>query len=99
MTNSAVTLVPPVGIAAISSLVPYLTRPDLFFSWTVPPGFRSTDAGRRVIIKYLAAGWLGTLAVLALASLWRSMLSQSASDVMGGVILVWALAFFAGRKL
>src|SRR3954468_18429441 len=90
----AVGLLITVGI--LSSLVPYLTRPDLFFAWTVPAGFRHTSPGKRIIARYLVFGWLGTAAVLLLLMPIPVSMQSAASQ---GVIVAWLGAFFVGRNL
>ncbi len=40
------------GMGAMSLLMPWYTRPDLFFGVTVPPEFRRTPPARRIALAY-----------------------------------------------
>jgi uncharacterized membrane protein len=53
------------AMAAIGLLMPWFTRPDLFFGVTVSPDFRRTDSARRLIRLYRAAVCLIAAAALA----------------------------------
>lgn len=62
------------AVAALTLLfcfIPELTRPGIFFSVTVDPAFRKSDAGRRILAGYrravTAGGALGIALVLLLA--------------------------------
>jgi hypothetical protein len=50
--------------AVIGHVLPGVTRPDVFFGVTVDPAFRETDQARRILRRYRAMVWAGTLAAL-----------------------------------
>jgi hypothetical protein len=52
-------------MGALFSIVPGLTRPDLFFAVTVSPDFRQTAAARRILQRFWMLVWTSTLAAVA----------------------------------
>jgi uncharacterized membrane protein len=58
-----------IALVALSShLAPYLTRREIFFGVTVPPGFRDGPVGRSVSRRYAAEVWLLALVATALVA-------------------------------
>ena len=53
------------GAALLFHWLPLWRRQNLWFSVTVPPGFRSTPAGRAALARYRAVVWLVSAAALA----------------------------------
>lgn len=51
-------------MGALFSVVPGLTRPDLFFAVTVAPDFRQTDDARRILRRFWMIVWTSTLAAI-----------------------------------
>jgi uncharacterized membrane protein len=82
-----------IALAAVSSALPFLTRPELFFAVMVDGGFRRTETARNIIRQYRLIGWGGTVFV-ALLSL--RFLSPHAALLVTSA--VWALAFFIVRS-
>ena len=63
----AITLTLGVLIAALHWFLPALTRPDLYFAVTVPPGLRHSAAGMAILRRY--RGELVAVSLLALVAL------------------------------
>jgi len=53
-------------MSALFSLVPGLTRPDLFFAVTVAPEFRQTADARRILRRFGIIVWGSTLAAITI---------------------------------
>lgn len=81
-------------VAALCHAQALLTRPELFFAVTVTSEFRQSDAGRRILLRYAALGWLGTCAVFAL--LLGDFTKGHVAVLLA--ICVWLAAFLAARK-
>jgi len=54
-------------IALLLHFMPTWTRPDIVFSVTVDPTFRTTETGRRIVQRYRIWLWIHTAAALAIA--------------------------------
>jgi uncharacterized membrane protein len=52
-------------ISALFSIIPGLTRPDLFFAVTVPLQFRQTADAKRILRRFRIIVWSSTLAAIA----------------------------------
>jgi len=52
-------------VAGLLHIIPNLTRPDLFFAVTVPPGFRLSNDGRRILMRYRGIVWGSILIAIA----------------------------------
>lgn len=52
-------------MSALFSIIPGLTRPDLFFAVTVAPDFRQTTGARRILRRFWMMVWTATLAGIA----------------------------------
>jgi uncharacterized membrane protein len=88
MTHVLLTLV----IALLFHLLPRLTRPEIFFSVTVAPGFPRSSEGRRIVGRYRLQMWLGVLPAIAVLVIGREQpLAVAASQV---TLLVAALLAF-----
>lgn len=48
-------------VAGLFHMIPQWTRPDIYFSVTVPPAFRTTPEARRILRSYRIRVWLATL--------------------------------------
>src|SRR5580658_5801306 len=60
-------------MSALFSIVPGLTRPDLFFAVTVAPEFRQTADARRILRRFGIVVWSSTLAAISIE--WASGLT------------------------
>ncbi len=84
-------------LAVASSVLPGLTRPDLFFAVTVPTGFGRGAVGRAIAGRYRGWGWAGTaLLALGVVGLGEGAAAFVAATVGGAA--VWAGAFVAARR-
>src|SRR5580704_2578952 len=54
-------------MGALFSIIPGLTRPDLFFAVTVAPDFRQTAGAGRILRRFWMMVWMSTLAAIAVA--------------------------------
>lgn len=100
------TLVIVLGIGAVGVLnagvfwfLPRLTRRDLYFAVTVPPGFRDDPQGRAILRRYRAE--LILLCALGAAALVGGVSWLGAGFVPGGYFLQLAaalLAFYRARR-
>jgi hypothetical protein len=54
-------------VSVVLHILPSLTRPDVFFAVTVPPGFRATADARRILARYRAILWSSTAIAIGLA--------------------------------
>jgi uncharacterized membrane protein len=98
MTILTLSLINVAIAAALSSIVPAFTRPDLLFAVTVPAGFRRSDAGRKIVRKYLVYGWAGTALVTLLVIACGSR--EAALHIgVTGTLLVWFASFYLARRL
>src|ERR1700760_4345811 len=70
MKLEALFLIAPVVVAAIVfQFVPLITRPGIFFSATVDPGFPESANGRRVLRSYRVQAALWAIAACILVTL------------------------------
>lgn len=53
-------------MGTLFSIIPGLTRPDLFFAVTVAPDFRQTDDARRILRRFWMIVWTSTLAAIGM---------------------------------
>jgi uncharacterized membrane protein len=67
-------------------LLPRLTRPDLYFAITVPPDFRDSVEGARILRRYRREVWIHSLIALALVLL---SLGVKPSEVLSVAGLFW----------
>jgi len=90
-------------IAGVFAALPLMWRRDLFFAWTVGPDFRKTEAGRRILRRYLlrvtVAGVAGVGAAVALG-LGVAGASQGGplSGVMAAMVLLNLASYMAARR-
>lgn len=84
------------AMSAVFSLVPRLTRPDLFFAVTVAPDFRRTADARRILSRFHAIVWGCTLLAIALETLARLPL---VAMLLQGAGLIWGLVEAHARAL
>jgi uncharacterized membrane protein len=80
-------------VAALCHAQAVLTRPELYFAVTVNAEFRRTATARRILARYAAIGWTGTLTMLAL--LVGGAMGAQLSIFL--TVSVWLAAFFAAR--
>ncbi len=101
-----ITMVIVLSIGAVGVLnavlfwfLPGLTRPDLYFAVTVPPGFRDDPRGRTILRRYRVE--LILLCALAVAALVGGVFWLGVGFVPGGYFLQLAaslLAFYRARQ-
>lgn len=94
----AIVLIVPVLllVAGLLHMVPEFTRPDLFFAVTVPPEFRFSSDGRRILVRYRGIVWGSTL--IAIAAVLATGLPLAAVLIPGAGIL-WAFVSSHKRTL
>lgn len=83
-------------IAALSSIAPRYTRPDVFFAVTVHTTFRNSAEGRRILSSYLVLGWIAT-AVLAMATATAGN-EFAPRFAVAGPLVIWLAAFLDARR-
>jgi uncharacterized membrane protein len=79
--------------------IPEWTRPDIFFSVTVPPEFRATPEARQILKSYRVRVWLAVL--VSFAAIFAGTLpSLLFVAIVGEILLVTGslAAFLAARK-
>jgi uncharacterized membrane protein len=94
MTPSTFTLFNLVLFAAVSSALPHLTRPELFFAVTVTREFRRSATAARIVRQYNIFGWSGTLLTMIL--LLTGVVSHWTALVPA--YLAWVAAYLLARK-
>lgn len=91
-----------VFLEVIAYAMPRLTRPDLYFAVTVPPGFRDSTEGRGILRRYRVGVVIyGIIAIaVALAGFWISRTPDRALVVAGLVLqpLGGFLAYYGARR-
>jgi uncharacterized membrane protein len=97
MTMVSFSLLHLLLIAVASSVLPGLTRPDLFFAVTVAPGFGRGAVGRAIVQRYRGWGWAGT-ALLALGVVGLGDRAAAFVAATAGGVVVWAGAFVVARR-
>lgn len=93
------TAVVAVLVAISFHKIPNWTRPDIFFSVTVPPQFRATPEARSILRSYRIQVWLATLVSFALIFLGAE-LSRIYFLFAGEILLIAGsfAAFLAARR-
>jgi uncharacterized membrane protein len=81
-------------------LLPRLTRPDLYFAITVPPDFRDSEEGARILRLYRGEVWIHSLIALLLVLL---SLRVGRVEVLPVVGVFWQIigcfiAYLRGRR-
>lgn len=104
MNGTTAPLVPLAVIAflfalllAIGYVMPRLTRPDIYFAVTVPPGFRDSADGRAILSRYrLELIIYSVIAMaIALAAIWMPGTAQLEIAPLAGIFPQLAGFFFA----
>jgi uncharacterized membrane protein len=83
-------------MSGLFSMVPTLTRPDLFFAVTVAPEFRKTSEGLRILRRFRIIVWSCTLIAVALQ--WTSSMPLAALLILAAGY-IGALVSSHGRAL
>lgn len=89
-----------VAIGLVYFYLPRLTRPEIYFSVTVPAGFRETADGRQALRRYRLEAVLHTALALAFAAVLRRV-NAMAMVTLPLLYLIAAMlhAFFHARSL
>jgi hypothetical protein len=80
-------------MAAIFHFLPEWTRPDIFFTVTVEPAFRRTEAGRAILKRYRFLVWIWALSCIALRLPARSIAVVEIVPLLG-----WLGALLLARR-
>src|SRR5229473_932101 len=96
MVQTILIVVALLAMSGLFSIVPRLTRPDLFFAVTVPSDFRRTAEARRILRRFHAILWVCTLLAIALEALVRLPL---VAMLLQGAGFIWALVEAHARVL
>jgi uncharacterized membrane protein len=83
-------------MSGLFSIVPALTRPDLFFAVTVAPEFRKTSEARRLLRRFRVIIWIGT--IIAVAVQWTTSMPLVALLILAAGY-IWALVSSHSRTL
>lgn len=93
MTELTFSLATVIVAAAISSALPFLTRPEVFFAVTVSAEFRKTQIARRIVRQYRLLGWMATIVLCSLVFVG----AISPPSALMGMSVIWAVAFLIAR--
>ena len=80
-------------LAVFGYIMPHLTRPDLFFAVTMPPDFRGSQAGRRLLRRYRL--WVGAGLLVSAALVVASASTGNGWAAAVGLLLQMAAATYA----
>src|SRR5579872_1763363 len=88
-----------VAISGLYSIVPRLSRPDLFFAVTVAAGFRSTPEAQAIVKRFQTTVWTMTLLAIAMEAVFRVPVAAVAALLIQAAAFAWALVEAHARAL
>src|SRR5579859_5697431 len=87
------------AISGLYSIVPRLSRPDLFFAVTVAGGFRSTPEAQAIVKRFQTTVWGMTLLAIALEAALRMPVVAVAALLIQAAAFTWAIVEAHARAL
>lgn len=87
-----------IGIAVLLALMPRWTRPDIYFSVTVPLAFPRSPEGRRILHHYLIEITLHAIVAIAIAAILSSWMPYTVLASVGWLMVGSSWAMIRARK-